>query len=283
MSKNICFSTASRIGVLAAVISLITLGCLVGCGNHQEPSGGSTHKLVVGATPSPHAEILNSVKDQLKEEGIELEVHEYTDYTIPNRALTEGADDANFFQHQPFLDDYNAHDGTDLAPVAQVHFEALGIYQGTVHTLDELPDGARVALPNDTTNEARALHLLEDNGLITLPHDAGLNVTAKDVVDNPKHLEFVELEAAAIPHAIPDVAIAVLNGNFALSAGIDPATALALEDSRSLAAKTYANIVVVRKGDENRPEIQALVRALHSEQTRSFIQDTYKGLVVPVF
>ena len=235
----------------------------------------------VGASPAPHAEILEVVKPLLSEQGIELEIIEFSDYVVPNTALNEGELDANYFQHQPYLNDFNDNNGTTLLGAASIHFEPLGIYPGKIDTLEDLPDGALVGIPNDATNEARALYLLEAQGLITLA-DVGFTATPANILDNPKNLQFAELEAAQLPASLPDLAIAVINGNYAVEAGLAEHV-LATEGSDSVSAQTYANIVAVRSGDEARPEIKALIAALQSDDVRSFIEEKYAGVVVPVF
>jgi ABC-type metal ion transport system, periplasmic component/surface antigen len=238
----------------------------------------------VGATPVPHAAILKSLVPTLAAQGIELKVVEFTDYVQPNLALQNKELDANFFQHVPYLNDFNAQHGTTIVSAVNVHFEPLGIYPGKTKALSALKSGATVAVPNDTTNEARALLLLEAAGVIKVNHAVGLKATTKDITDNPKKIKVKELEAAQIARSLPDVDIAVINGNYALDAGLSAAKdALLAEDKDSLAAKTYANILAVRKGDESRPEIQALVKALNSPETKKFILDTYKGAVLPAF
>jgi len=192
--------------------------------------------------------------------------------------------DANYFQHQPYLDDFNAENKTNIVSVAAIHYEPLGIYPGKAKTLDELKEGAQIAVPNDTTNEARALLLLEAQGLIKLNPEAGLKATVKDIAENPKNFKIVEIEAAQLARSLPDVDIAVINGNYAIKAGLNVARdAIAKEEKDSLAAQTYANILAVRKGDENREEIKALVNALKSDKVKEFIETTYEGAVVPVF
>jgi D-methionine transport system substrate-binding protein len=257
-------------------------------GGTPEDQGGAADAaeltvLKVGASPVPHAEILEFIKPILAEEGIDLQVTEYTDYVIPNTAVESHELDANYFQHMPYLDDFNKKQGTHLISVASVHFEPLGIYPGKSASLDGLKDGAVVAVPNDTTNEARALQLLEQEGLIKLKDGVGLEATPKDIVENPKNLEILELEAAATARSTQDVDVAVINGNYALEAGFTAADALALESAQSEGAQTYANIVAVYEGDQDRPEIQALANALTSEDVRKFIEDKYEGSVVPVF
>lgn len=249
-----------------------------------EPSS-QTESIVlkVGASPTPHAQILEVVKPILAQQGIDLQITEYTDYVIPNTAVESHELDANYFQHLPYLENFNEENGTHLISAAAIHFEPLGIYPGKTASLADLKDGAVVAVPNDTTNEARALFLLQQEGLITLPEGADLTITPKDIVDNPKNLTFVEVEAAAVPRTVADVDIAVINGNYALDAGFTGADALAAESSTGIGATTYANIVAVYEGDENRPEIKALIQALQSDEVRTFIEETYNGAVVPMF
>ena len=230
--------------------------------------------LIVGACVTPHAEILNELKSDLAEKGYDLQVVEYNDYVLPNTALEDGDLDANYFQHQPYLDDFNAENGTHIVGVANVHFEPLGIYAGKTASLDELKDGAVVAVPNDTTNEARALLLLEQEGLIKLKADAGLQATVLDIEENPLNLEIKELEAAQVARAINDVDVACINGNYAIEAGLD--AAIALESADSKAAETYANIIAVREGDEDTDKTKALVDAVLSDKVRDFINENYE-------
>ena len=235
----------------------------------------------MGASPSPHAEILEQVKGVLAEEGITLEIVTYNDYIMPNVAVDEGEDDANYFQHTPYLDNYNAENGTNLVPVAKIHNEPMGIYAGKCDSLDALADGATVAVPNDPTNEGRALLLLEAQGLITLKEDAGLECTAKDIAENPKNLQFKELEAAMLPQTVDEVDISVINSNYALEAGFNPVKdSLAIEDAEDT---PYPNVLVVKEGKENDPAIQALVKALQSDAVREYIETTYGGAVVALF
>lgn len=249
-----------------------------------EPAQKDLVKIVVGATPTPHAEILGVAKDILKEQGYDLEIVEFTDYVQPNLTLASGELDANYFQHLPYLEDFNAENKTDLVSIATIHYEPFGIFPGKTKTLAEVADGAQVAVPNDTTNEARALLLLETEGFIKLKPDAGLKATVNDITENPKNLKIVEIEAAQLARSLPDVDIAVINGNYAIQAGLNAATdALAVEDKNSLAATTFANIIAVRAGDENREDLKALVAALQSDKVKKFIEDTYQGAVVPVF
>ncbi len=241
-------------------------------------------KITVGATAAPHAEILEVVKPLLAEEGYDLEIVEFADYTQLNPSLVDGSLDANYFQHVPFLDSFNENSGSNLVSLVSIHFEPLGIYPGKTASLDALADGAQVAIPNDGSNEVRALLLLEANGLITLKEGVGVNATINDIVENPKNLEIVELAADQIPRSLADVDIAVINGNYAIDAGLNVTTdGLAQEAVDSLSATTYANIVAVRSGDETRPELLALAKALKSDEVKKFIEETYQGAVVPVF
>ena len=277
-------------------------GVLAGCGQKSEETaapaategstqveeaatdqGSELETIKVGATPAPHAEILEVIKDKLLEKGYQLEIVEYNDYILPNNAVQDGDLDANYFQHQPYLDDFNAQNGTTLVTVATVHFEPFGLYAGKTASLEELKEGAKVAVPNDTTNEARALLLLEAQGLIKLKEGAGINATKIDIVENPLNLEIVELEAAQIPRALQDVDIAAINGNYAVGAGLSLKDALAVEAADSLAAQTYGNVVVVKEGNEESEKTKALVEVILSEEVKTFINDNYDGAVVTVF
>ncbi len=246
--------------------------------------GAEPQTLRVGASATPHAEILAVAKDILAEEGIELEIIEFADYVIPNTSLESGDLDANYFQHKPYMDDFNVGHGTHLVSVAAIHYEPFGIYAGRTASIDALADGATISVPNDGTNEARALMLLESQGLITLSEDAGFDATVLDIAENPKNLNIVEMEAAQLTISLPDVDLAVINGNYALQAGLNASTdALVTEDPNSDAAQTYANIVAVKEGSENDERIQKLVAALQSDEVRDFITNTYSGAVLPVF
>ena len=263
------------VSVIAAVALVATV--FTGC---TSKSAADDKVIKVGATPAPHAEILEIAKENLEKEGYTLEIVTYNDYVLPNTALNDGELDANFFQHQPYLTDFNAENGTKIVSAASVHFEPMGIYAGKSTSLD-LAEGAKVAVPNDTTNEARALLLLEANGLIKLKEGAGISATVLDIEENPLNLDIQELEAAQIPKAIQDVDIAVVNGNYALDAGLS--APIAVEASDSLAADTYANIIAVREGDENSAKTQALVKAILADNVKSYINENYDGAVVPVF
>ena len=265
---------------LAGLVTLSLIAtALTGCGSKN----GDDKVIKVGASPTPHAEILNIAKEELEAEGYTLEIVEYNDYVLPNTALESGELDANFFQHKPYLDDFNAENGTHIVDVAQIHFEPFGIYAGKTSDLANIPDGATVAVPNDTTNEARALLLLEAQGLIKLKADAGITATVADIEENPKNLDIKELEAAQITRSLQDVDIACINGNYAQEAGLNVSDALAVEASDSLAAQTYANIIAVKQGTENDAKIQALIKAVQSDKVKEYINSTYDGGVVPVY
>ena len=268
--------------ILALSLALVLcLGLLAGCGAKADES-----VIRVAASPTPHAEILAVAKDILAEQGITLEIVEYTDYVQPNNVVDDGELDANYFQHTPYLNSFNADYGTELVSVALIHYEPFGIYAGKTASLEELQDGAQVIIPNDGSNETRALLLLQQEGLITLKEgvDASSNATIHDIVENPLNLDIVEMEAAQLPNSLPDVDIAVINGNYAIQAGLNAGTdALAIEDASGDAAQTYANILCVKAGNENNANIQALIEALQSEEVRSFIEETYEGAVVAIF
>ena len=267
----------------ALAFSLAACGGSSSSSSSSSSSTASEKTITVGASPSPHAEILNAVADELKNEGYDLKVVEYNDYIQPNVALADGDLDANYFQHAPYLENYNQENGTDLVSAYAVHFEPMGIYAGKSSDIKNVPDGAKIAVPSDATNEARALLLLQEQGVITLKSGAGLEATINDIESNPHNVQFVEVEAASVARSLQDVDFAVINGNYALSAGLDTTATLASESTDSEAAQTYANIVAVRKGDENSEKTQALIKALTSATSKSFIESEYKGSVVPVF
>ena len=289
--------------ILALTLSaILCLGLLAGCGTDSgtaatdpaessaEPSADSTgsgelETITVGASITPHAEILDAVRGELEALGYDLEIVEYTDYILPNVSLSDGSLDANYFQHGPYLETYNAENGTDLVNAASIHYEPMGIYPGSKTSLDELAEGDTIAIPNDGSNETRALLLLQDNGYITLADgiDASSNATVLDIVDNPLNLNILEMAAENISNSLPDVAFGIINGNYALQAGLTGDNALASEDPDSDAAQTYANIVACRNGDESSDKIQALITALTSDTCREYIESTYSGAVVPIF
>ena len=268
---------------LAIVLALaLCLSVLAGCGGSKKEAV----TIKVGASPTPHAEILAQVKDVLAEQGITLEIVEYTDYVQPNEAVESGDIDANYFQHTPYMNTFNEENGTHLVSVGSIHYEPFGIYAGKTASIDALPDGASIAVPNDGSNETRALLLLQQEGLITLADgiDASSNATKHDIVDNPKNLDIQEMEAAQLTNVLPDVDLAVINGNYALQGGLNAADdALAVEDASGEAAQTYANILAVKEGNENNEAIQALLAALQSDAVRDYINNTYGGGTVAVF
>ena len=271
-----------------ALTGAVIIGAFAGCGAKKDSSSDTkkeeTKKIVIGASPSPHADILKVAKKELKKEGYELEIKEYSDYVQPNTALESGDLDANYFQHKPYLDDFNKKKKTHLVSAGMIHYEPFGIFPGKTKTLKDLKKGATVAVPNDTTNEARALLLLQDQGLIKLNDGAGLTATKKDIVENKKDLAIKEIEAAQIPRSLKDVDIAVVNGNYALQAGLKVnKDALATEDADSVGAKTYGNIVAVKKGNEKLAATKALIKALKSDTVKKYINDKYDGAVVPLF
>ena len=284
-------SIKQHIKPLAGIVATAGLAlALTACGGNSgattaaaSSSAASDNVITVGASPSPHAEILEAIKPELEAQGYELKVVEYSDYVQPNVALSEGDLDANYFQHLPYLENYNTENGTDLASAGAIHFEPMGLYAGKSSDITNVPDGAKIAVPSDATNEARALLLLQDQGVIKLTDGVGLEATANDIVENPHNVELVEVEAAAVPRSLQDVDFGVINGNYALSAGLDTSATLASEGADSEAAQTYANIIAVRSGDENSEKTQALLKALTSDTARKFIEDTYKGSVIPVF
>ena len=280
-----------------ALACAVSLSLLAGCGNGDSgnssaPAGSDSGAensaaaenvtIRVGASPAPHAEILEQVVDVLAEQGITLEIETINDYNTPNDGVEDGSLDANYFQHITYMNGYNADNGTHLVSVGEIHYEPLGLYAGKTDSIDALPDGAQIAVPNDTTNEARALLLLEQEGLLTLAEGAGINATVLDIVDNPKNLEFVELEAAQIPTRLADVDMAVINGNYAMGAGMSIADALAIEANDGTAATAYANVVAVKEGNEDNEAILALVAALQSEEIRAWMEEEYQGAVVPL-
>ena len=272
-----------RISILAAVL-VLSLGVLASCGGGNDSADKT---IVVAASPTPHAVILNSdaVKNALADQGFTVEVKEFDDYVQPNVATTDGDVDANYFQHVPYLDEYNAENGTELVAVANVHYEPMGVYTGTKKSFDELEEGDKICIPNDATNGARALLLLQDNGVIKLKEDAGVTATEKDVVENPKNVVIEPLEAAAIPASLedPKVALGVINANYAIGAGLNIADAIASEQVDSLAAETYVNVIVVNKGNEESEKTKALVAALQTDEVKAFIESEFNGAVVAKF
>lgn len=282
MRKNI------KITAAAAATAALAFG-LTACGTDSDPASKSetgakadtSKALVVAASPTPHADILGYVSKNLAAKaGLKLEVKEFTDYVLPNTATETGQVDANFFQHQPYLDDFNKKNDTHLVSVAAVHLEPLGLYSKKLKDLGDIKSGQTIAVPNDTTNEGRALQLLAENGLITLKAGVGTSAKLSDITDK-KGLEFKELEAATVPRALNDVDAAVINGNYAIEAKLKPADdALALEKADG---NPYANIIAVKKGNEKDPRVEKLVKLLHSDEVKKFIEDSYRGAVIPAF
>jgi D-methionine transport system substrate-binding protein len=266
-----------KITAIILVISIIVSGIVVsGCQDKEV----NKSVLKVGATPVPHAKLLELIKDNLKEQGIELEIIEFTDYIKPNLALAEKEIDANFFQHVPYMETFAKENNLDIVSLAPVHLEPLGLYSERINSIDELKEGAVIAIPNDPTNGGRALLLLEKEGIIKLKEDAGLEATENDVVENPKKLIFKPLESAQLPRVLKDVDAAIINGNFALEAGLKPTKdAILLEDGDS----PYANIIAIRKGEEGDPRFKALIKELQSDEIKDFIEKEYKGGVIPAF
>ena len=292
-----------RLIVLALALCLV-LG-LAACGGNNTANNGTANNgtannntagntadsgdtadgqvITVGATPAPHAEILEVAKEVLAEQGYTLDIVEFDDYIMPNDAVEEGELDANYFQHITYMNQFNEDNGTHLVSVGSIHYEPFGIYAGKSASLDDLPEGAQIAIPNDATNGGRALLLLDQEGLIVLEEDAGITATVNDIADNPHNYEIVELEARLLPTTLQDVDIAVINGNYAIDAGLNIADALAIESAEGEAATAYANVLTVKEGHENDEGIQALLAALESDEVRAFIEETYAGAVVPLF
>lgn len=265
-------------GIISVTATVLAVGTLTACGE----SGKNGGTISVAATEVPHAEILEAAKPVLAEQGWDLQVTVFNDYVQPNEVVEAGDFDCNYFQHTPYLDSFNEERGTHLVNVGEIHYEPLGIYGGTESDLANISDGATIAIPNDTTNEARALLLLQDNGILTLKEGAGIEATKNDIAENPHNVEIVELEAAQVARVIGETSFVVLNGNYALQAGLNAQTdALAYETSDSEAAKTYVNVIVVKEGNENNAGVKALVDVLKSEDIRKFINDKYQGSVVP--
>ena len=244
---------------------------------------GDPVTLKVGANITPHAEILREAQPLLAEQGITLEIIELEDSVTPNTGVIEGSLDANYFQHVPYLDQFNEENGSDLVSVGAVHYEPFGVYAGRTTSLADLPDGATVAVPNNVTNEARALLLLQQEGLLTLKEEAGINATIADITDNPKNIQFKELAPEQLVQALPDVDVAVINGNYAIEGGLSVKDALAVEANDGLAAQTYGNIIATSKDKENDAAIKALVSVLQGKEISEYIQNTYEGAVVPLY
>lgn len=275
--------------IAALLAGALCLSALAACGGGNDAQSSDTNTsddktITVGASPTPHAEILNAAKDVLAEEGYTLNVVEFTDYVQPNTALVDGDLDANYFQHIPYLNNFNKENNADLVSAIEMHYEPFGIYPGKTATLEELADGATVAVPNDGSNETRALLLLQDAGLIKLKDgiDPTSDATKLDIVENPKNLDIQEIAAEQLPRSLQDVDLAVINGNYALQADLNAKEDSLITENPEY-AKVYVNVVACRNGDENSDKIQALKKALQSDTVKQFIDDTYKGAVVATF
>ena len=266
---------------------VLAIGTLTGCGSTDKKAEGSTGStdskvIKVAASATPHAEILEEAKPLLEKEGYDLEVTVFDDYVQPNEVVESGDFDANYFQHIPYLNSFNEEKGTHLVNAGGIHYEPFGIYPGTKSSLDDIADGDTIAVPNDTTNEARALLLLQDNGIIKLKDGAGLEATVNDIEENPYNVEIVELAAEQVARVAEETSYIVLNGNYALQAGYSVSKdALAYETSDSEAAKTYVNVIAVKEGNENSDKIKALVDVLKSDEIKDFINEKYDGAVIP--
>ena len=264
--------------VFAIVLCLALILSLGACAKKEDKV------ITVAASPTPHAEILKVAADVVAKDGWTLKITEYPDYVVPNTVVEDGEMDANYFQHQPYLDTFNAENKTHLVSVAQVHYEPFGIYAGTKSAIADLADGDKIAIPNDGSNRARALLLLEAQGIIKLADGVGMDATVLDITEKTPNVEIVEMEAAQIAGVRDSVALAVINGNYALLAGLNAGTdAIAVEDAASISAQTYANILVVKEGNEKTAKTEALKNALLSDEVKNFINETYKGAVVPIF
>lgn len=261
-------------GILALTLAL----SLAACGGKS----ADDKTIKVGASPAPHADILEVAKEELAKEGYTLEIVEFDDYILPNKALENKELDANYFQHITYLNNFNVEYGTHLANAAGIHYEPFGIYAGKTAALADLQDGAKIAVPNDATNEARALLLLQQEGLLTLKDGVGLTATKDDIQDNPLNIEIVETKAELLTTVLQDVDVAVINGNYAIDAGLKVKEALAVEAADGAAAEAYVNVIAVNEGNENSEKIQALVKVLKSDAVKSFIDTTYEGAVVTV-
>ena len=267
-----------------ALAGVLVVGALTGCGTSKSESSEKKtddKKITVAASATPHAEILEEAKTLLKDKGYKLEVKVFDDYVQLNNVVESGEFDANYFQHVPYLEQFNEEKGTHLVVAGKIHYEPFGIYPGTKKDLKDIAKGDKIAVPNDTTNEARALLLLQDNGIIKLKDGAGIKATVNDIEENPNNIEIVELEAAQVPRVVNEVAYVVLNGNYALEANYTvKKDALAYEKSDSEAAKTYVNVIAVKEGNENSEKIKALVDVLKSDSIKKFINEKYDGAVI---
>ncbi|MBR6879540.1 MAG: metal ABC transporter substrate-binding protein [Clostridiales bacterium] len=269
--------------IISAVLSATLLASLAACSDKNNASEDGNKVIRVGASITPHSEILEQAKPILAEKGITLEIVQIEDSITPNTGVIEGSLDANYFQHVPYLDQFNKENGSDLVSIGAVHYEPFGIYAGRVKDLKDLPDGALVAVPNNVTNEARALLLLQQEGILTLKDDAGINATVEDIIDNPKNIQFQEIAPEQLVASLPDVDIAVINGNYAIEGGLHVSQALAVEANDGLAAQTYGNIVATSADKKDDEALKILVEVLQSEEISNYIKNTYDGAVVPLY
>ena len=258
------------------LVIVLSLSVLVACGEEEVDQSG----IRIGVSPEPHGSLVELIVDELKEEGIEVEIVPFTDYVTPNTSLADGDIDANFFQHKPYFDDFIEKQNLDLVSIGTVHVEPMALYSNSLDSIDSLEDGSEIAIPNDSVNGGRALLLLQAQGLISLGEDSGVEASIADIEDNPKNLSFTELEAAFLPRALDDVDAAIINGNYALEAGLNPLQdGLLIEDGDS----PYANLIAVRKGEEGQERFSKLLKALQSDKVKIFIEENYEGAVVPAF
>ena len=258
------------------LVIVLSLSVLVACGEEELDQS----KIRIGVSPEPHGTLVELIVDDLKEEGIEVEIVPFTDYVTPNTSLADGDIDANFFQHKPYFDDFIEKQNLELVSIGTVHVEPMALYSNSLASIDDLEDGSEIAIPNDSVNGGRALLLLQAQGLISLGEDSGVEASIADIVDNPKNLSFTELEAAFLPRALDDVNAAIINGNYALEAGLNPLKdGLLIEDGDS----PYANLIAVRKGEEGQERFSKLLKALQSDKVKTFIEENYEGAVVPAF
>lgn len=261
------------------LVLVLSLSLLTACGSGSE-APDETASIIIGVSSEPHATLVELVVDDLKEEGVDVEIVEFTDYVTPNTSLNDGDIDANFFQHGPYLEDFVENQGMKLVSLGGVHIEPMALYSSSITSIEELKDGSEISIPNDNVNGGRALLLLEANGLIKLKEDAGLNATENDIVDNPKNLKINPLEAAFLPRTLDEVDAAIINGNYALEAGLNPVgDGLIIEDADS----PYVNVVVVREGEEEEEKFTKLLNALQSDKVKTYIEENYDGGVVPAF
>lgn len=274
--------------ILSIILALVlSLSLLAGCSSDSGSSGSEDtsseaerSSITIGVSSEPHATLVELVVDDLKEDGVDVEIIEFTDYVTPNTSLDDGDIDANFFQHGPYLEDFVENQGMALVSLGGVHIEPMALYSSSIDSIENLEDGSEISIPNDNVNGGRALLLLEANGLITLSEDAGLDATENDIVDNPKNLKFNPLEAAFLPRTLEEVDASIINGNYALEAGLNPVEdGLIIEDADS----PYVNVVVVRDGEENEERFLKLIKALQSDEVKTYIEENYNGGVVPAF